>query len=353
MSNGRQLVFEDVMVGGPPPLQLTLTTIPLNQIELDPDNPRLKYSSSIADGKTAFELLFAENDTKELKEDIKRNGLFERPFVRAITDKNRSRYKDTTTHVVFEGNRRIACFQQLALEDNTNPMWQAVPVRVLPEHTSDRQLAMMLGQFHVAGKLDWNAHERAGHIYHMSEVLKMPEEEIKSCLHMGKPAIDKAVAAYRMMMETYIKIDEGTYRDKAEGKFSFFDEFYKQKALRDMLASEPQFADRFCKWVGEGRIPNGADVRRLPAILADGHAYRSFVETALKDNPWQRAVGALELSDVSSKSDFFKKLKLLISASKKATMGDVTDARKAAGRSLIQEAKGVLDMIQKQADHAA
>src|SRR5262249_1941967 len=107
------------------------------------------------------------------------------------------------------------------------------------------------------------------------------------------------------------------------------------------------------KWVGEGRIPNGADVRRLPSVLADGHAYRSFVETAMKDAPWQRAVAALELSDVSEKSDFFKKLKLLIAASKKATMGDVTDAKKAAGRSLIQEARNVLDFIQKQADHAA
>lgn len=349
MVDNVQLVFEDVMVGGPPPLQLELTTVPLKDVFLDLDNPRLRYSQSIGNGKTPFELLFEEEDTRKLKEDIKRNGLFERPFVRRVRDE----LKDSVRYVAFEGNRRVACFQQLHSEDPDNPQWQSVPVRILPDHTSPKQQALMLGQFHVAGKLRWDAHERAGHIYQMSEVLKMPEDEIKLCLHMGAPAINKAVAAYRMMMQTYVVIDHGRYRDKAEGKFSFFDEFFKQKQLRSKLQSDNAFADDFCRWVGEGRIPNGLDVRRLPDVLADGPAYRAFIGTPLDDNPWGKAIAALELSDVSEKSDFYKKAKLLIGSARKATMGDVADARKPAGRTLLKEAKEAIEFIMKQADHAA
>jgi hypothetical protein len=88
-----------------------------------------------------------------------------------------------------------------------------------------------------------------------------------------------------------------------------------------LYAADPKFADQFCRWVGEGRLPTGVDVRRLDAVMKDGHAYRSFTETALKDGPWKRAIAALELSDVSEKSDFYRKLKLLIQATKKANMG--------------------------------
>jgi len=341
-----QLVFEDVMVGGPPPLQLELATVPLAAVALDPNNPRLRYAKS-ATGKSAFELLFEEDDTKKLKEDIKRNGLFERPFVRRTTLMN------GVSYVAFEGNRRIACYQQLNAEDPSNQLWQNIPVRILPPSTTDRQLALMLGQFHVAGKLKWNPHERAGHIYQMAEVLKMPDDEIKLCLHMGKPAIDKAVASYKMMMEVFIVIDGGSYKTDVEGKYSYFDEFFKQKDLREKHRSDPHFAEDFCRWVGEQRIPTGADVRRLAAILRDGPAYRAFVSTA-PDNgqAWQAAINSLELSDVSQKSDFFKKVKLLIKAAGDATMGDVSDAQKPAGRQLIRDAKARLDTILKQAEHA-
>jgi hypothetical protein len=352
-----QLVFEDVMVGGPPPLQLELTTVPLSQIELDLENPRLRYARTVVGHDvTPADIMFDTDsamgdETRKLKEDIKKNGLFERPFVR----RKRDELTGTVSYVAFEGNRRIACFNQLHSEDPSNPQWQSVPVRVLPDHTSELQLALMLGQFHVAGKLKWNAHERAGHVYRMSEDLKMPIDDIKVCLHMGKPAIEKAVAAYKMMMKVFVAVDNGRYARDADGKWSYFDEFYKQPDLKAQLKSDPLFAQDYCRWVGSGRLPNAMDVRRLPAVMKHGIAYRAFTTTDISersDAAWNAAVNALEISDVSQKSDFFKKLKALIASAKTATMGDVHDAKKPAGRELIREARDRLDGIMRQGEIA-
>lgn len=341
-SVNNQLQFEDVFVGNPPPLRIEYTDAPVENLELDPDNPRLRYRQQV-DNKPAMEVLFESQDTKHLKEDIKQNGLFERPFVRRRPE---SKYR------MFEGNRRAACFIMLHREQPDDPRWQLMPVRVLPEGVSDQQLASMLCQFHVAGKLKWDAHERAGMIFDMAERLKMPDDSLKTILHLGVPAIHKAVAAYRMMMEKYTVVENGRYKEQAEGKFSFFDEFQKKKPLRDLSEHDSFFADDFCRWVGEGRIPRAEDVRKLSDILADPVAERAFKQSEPAE-AFRRAQETLERNDASRKSNFFRKLKEAIDAGQKATVTDFTTASSTSGRQLIQDARAVLDLIHRHSDTSA
>lgn len=338
--NDVQLQFEEVMVGKPPPLKIEYAILPTDKLDLDPENPRLRYRHSM-DGTPAIEALFEAQDTRHLKEDIKANGLFDRPFVRRNAKGGR--------YTVFEGNRRVACYKVLHAEAPDDPQWQAMPARILPDGVSNQQLAAMLAQFHVNGKLHWNAHERAGHIFQMTEVLKMPDDTVKTILHLGKPAIDKAVAAYRMMMEKFITIDGGRYKDQAEGKFSYFDEFQKKKQLREASKADSFFADDFCRWVGEGRIPRAEDVRQLPDILADSIADRAFRQNEPAE-AFRRAVEALERNDASRKSSFFFKLKQAIEAGQKAQVTDFTIAASASGRQLLNDARAVLDLINRHAD---
>lgn len=334
-----QLQFEDVLVGKPPPLRIEYATIPIDKLDLDPNNPRLRYRQ-LVDGTPAIEALFEAQDTKHLKEDIKQNGLFERPFVRRGKD---GRF------TLFEGNRRAACYMVLHRENPDDEQWHTMPARILPEGVSDQQLAAMLGQFHIAGKLHWNSHERAGHIFDMTERLKMPDDTVKTILHLGKPAIDKAVAAYRMMMEKFITIEGGRYKDQAEGKFSYFDEFQKKKQLRDLAKIDSFFTDDFCKWVGEGRIPRAEDVRQLPDILADAVAERAFKQNDAAE-AFRRARETLERNDASRKSNFFKQLKAAIEAGQKATVTDFATASSASGRQLLQDARAILDQIHRHSE---
>lgn len=339
MLDSAQLSFEDVFVGGPPPLRIEYAEVPIELIDLDPDNPRLRYRSQL-DGATHAEILLREQSTKHLKQDIKLNGLLERPYVM----RHGGRY------IAKEGNRRTTVFADLHKDEPEDSRWQKMPVRVLPDATTEQQMATMLAQWHVTGKDPWSAHERAGHIYYMSETLNMPDETIKTVLHMGMPAINKAVAAYKMMMERFVTVDGGAFKDQGEGKFSFFDEFHKQKYLRDRVKSDSFFESDFCRWVGEGRLPRAEDVRLLPTILQNPHAERLFRETEAS-SAIRIASEALEKTDPTRRSDFFKQLKSLISAGGKANVTDFRTAATVNGRQLLQDARALLESINRHADN--
>lgn len=334
-----QLKYETVLVGAPPPLRIEYTDVPTDLIDFDPENPRLRYRSSF-DNTTAGEMLLSEQSTKFLKVDIKANGLFERPYVMRHGER----------FIAKEGNRRLSVYQDLLKEDPTNPQWQTMPVRILPDSTTPQQMAIMLAQWHVTGKDPWSAHERAGHIYQMSEVLHLPDEVIKATLHMGMPTINKAVAAYRMMMERYVVIDGGVFREHAEGKFTFFDEFYRAKGLRDRMKTDPFIQDDFCRWVGEGRVPTSENVRLLPAILANPMAERLFRESE-KDQAFRRAADTLEANDPTRKSKFFTKIKELLEAGAKATVADFRTAATPNGRQLLHDARAMIETISRHADN--
>lgn len=97
------------------------------------------------------------------------------------------------------------------------------------------------------------------------------------------------------------------YAKDGERKWSYFDEFYKSKDLREMLKVDSELADDFCRWVGDGRIPEGADVRRLGAILKNAPAAKKFWEGPVK-TAFAEAQKIVHATDPEQNSDFFKLL---------------------------------------------
>ena len=41
----------------------------------------------------------------------------------------------------------------------------------------------------------------------------------------------------------------------------------RSKELRDEIKKRPEFGETFCRWVGEKRLAEGAQVRQLSALL--------------------------------------------------------------------------------------
>jgi hypothetical protein len=295
------------------PLFLKHTRVPLTSLNFDPDNPRLRYLRELNPGKSDEELLFLENDTKWLKEDIKQNGLLDAPYVKEGVNGN---------HLVSEGNRRLACLKTLAAENPDDARFVTIQVRVLPPETTPEQLALLMASFHVAGKLQWAAHEKAGHIHHMKHVLQIPEEELKSTLHMGAPAINKAAESYRIMSEVFCTIDNGAYKKEADGKWSFFAELIKDKTLRSKHEKEPAFAETFSRWVGEKRIKNAEDVRVLPDILNSARA-RHLFENMPVEEAFRLAKNEADSKNPANTSKFYKQLKSLLDTLMVAPFQDV------------------------------
>jgi len=326
--NGGQQSFEEIMLHRPPPLRIQHTRAAVELIDFDPDNPRLRYLRSLNPGISDSDLLFKDNDTKWLKADIKEKGLLDAPYVKRTPDGRL---------ICVEGNRRLACEKSLATEFPDDPKFKEIQVRVLPENTTPEQAALLMASFHVAGKVQWDAHEKAGHIYHMISVLNIPDEELKNTLHMGVPAIKRTAESFRVLREVFCKVDGGKYAKDADGKWSFFAEMVKDKDVRKLHEKDPTFAEQFSRWVGEGRLTKAEDVRSLDAILGQARA-RHLFETSPVADAFRLAQAETDLSNPENMSRFYRQLRTLLDVLLQAPFQDVQLAgTNDAARLLLQD----------------
>ena len=173
-----------------------------------------------------------------------------------------------TSGVVYEGNCRLAALQRLCLDYPGQPGFCAPPCEVLPDDFDEEARLLFLGDCHVAGKQKWDAQEVAEHVYRMVTQLNKPHDFIARTLRMSKTTVGRYVDAYEML-SAYLR----TYPFPGnQYKWSYFFEFQKKKPLRDRRKDDPEFEERFGRWVEEGRLRRGEEVRRLPELLEDDEA---------------------------------------------------------------------------------
>jgi hypothetical protein len=311
------MVFEEILLHEPPPLRIEHARIDIEKIDFDPENPRLRYLKELYPDKTDLDLLFdQESDTAWLMKDIKDKGVIDPIYVRRVGD----RYK------CIEGNRRTACQKKLHEAEPLNPRFFSMPARILPEKTTEEQTALLMASFHVAGKVKWAPHEKAGHIYVMLRKMRIPEAELSTTLHMGVPALKREAESFAILEEVYKKVDGGKYADTAQHKWSFFSEMLKIKDLRLKHQSDPNFAAEFCRWIGEGRLPNAVDIRSLPDILSKSKARYLFLNEAPGDGPdgaFGKAKRETDETKPGNVSKLFKQLEKVLEACKAAPFGDI------------------------------
>jgi hypothetical protein len=328
-SGKHQMIFEEIMLLDPPPLRIKHARIPVTQIQFDPENPRLKYLKELFPGKKEKDLLFENADTNWLLKDVHSKGLLDPIYVREIGD---------SQYLVVEGNRRTAVMTELNDKYPDDPRFCLMPARILPPHTTPQQEALLMASFHVAGKVKWDAHEKAGHIFKMLHEMRIPLEEMSTTLHMGQPKIKQIADSYALF-EHFKRMDDGAYANEAAGKWSFFDEMLKVKYFREGYREQGQeFADRFCRWVGEGRIPRAENVREIEEILKRTTA-RHLFETEPPKVAFEKAKREVDHSNPGRRSKFFAELEKVISLGRKADLMELDMARdNEAARDTVIEA---------------
>jgi hypothetical protein len=293
-------LIEEITIAGET-IQLEHVDIALDKIELDEENPRIQYRLALLKGtKPLDEVILGMPEVTKLRKDIELNrGLRER----IIVQKNG---KDV--YKALEGNCRTVCYRSLAANPKykDDPTWKTIPARVLPKDIDPKKVAILLSDLHVAGKIQWKAHEKAGQIFRMSRELKMPQGDIATYLRQSKTTVNRYLDAYTFMRDRFFTIDNGKYASEGENKWSFFDELFRSKELREQIKDE-EFADDFCRWVGDGRLPDGANVRDLPKILTHPEAKKKF-EKLPKETAFEEAIKLVEAADPEHGSDFFRQL---------------------------------------------
>jgi hypothetical protein len=296
-----KLMVEEVTVDGAP-FTLEHIDIPLDKVELDENNPRIQYRLALEKGgKTLEEVILGMPEVTKLRKDIELNkGLREKIIVQKQAN---GKYK------VLEGNCRTVCYRSLRSmpKFKGSDLWNTISARAVPKDVEERKVAILLADQHVAGKISWKAHEKAGMIFRMSRELNMNQGDIATYLRQSKTTVGRFLDAYTFMKDKFLTIDNGKFAADGENKWSFFDEFFRSKELRAELKKTPEFGDDFCRWVGEGRLSEGMQMRDLPSILKNPEARKKF-EKVSKDIAFAEAMKLVEAADPEQGSDFFKLL---------------------------------------------
>jgi hypothetical protein len=225
---------------------------------------------------------------------------------------------------VAEGNCRVACYLKLNKAQPRDERWQTIPALRLPTTITERQVAMLQGQCHVAGKNKWRAYEKAGHIYTMSKTLNIDSQSIAKSLGMQKRVVERLVEQYEVMKTKLLP------RLKSGGldKWSHIDEFFKRAELEDDR-KDPAKVEEFLDLVATDKLKGGADVRKLSKIWKNKKATR-----ALKKEGVSKAIAIVGRADPTVDSPVFRKMKELSETINKMDSRDLQrlrEERKAQG----------------------
>lgn len=324
-------LVDEIVLGGVK-VQVRGMDLALDDIQLDPTNPRLANTLAAADlapdkvQSRMAELLWGDRDVQKLFRSVYDNGgLVERVIVRS-------------NGVVAEGNCRTVVYRRLSAMYPGEARWKTIPARVLPEDITDRQVAVLLGELHVGGKNEWSPFEKAGHIHKLAHQFGLTQEEIAKLLRTSKTLINHNIHAFDAMKNHYMLAfpGPGAYR-----KFSYFLELYKKPELRDWVKDDPEALTDFVEWVGTEKIAKGEDVRELVDVISNRRALAAF-----KSNGREAALKVLEEARPELTSPLFKLMIEMTEALEDARLDDIQRVRKdrnGGAKAIVRNLKASLD----------
>src|SRR3989337_2818848 len=160
------------------------------------ENPRINYIISrhppkkITQEFIEQELLKLES-TKERIKDLEENkGLLDEVYV--------------VGNKVVEGNTRLCAYRRLSKKYPDAPHWKFIKARILQDDVTDEELFYILGTFHIKGKTEWDAYEKAAYIYKMIKVLKKNPEDVATQLGIHRKTVESKLRAYETMSKKYL-----------------------------------------------------------------------------------------------------------------------------------------------------
>ena len=333
------LVVDEITLDGKR-VQVQSVDLPLERVRLDPRNPRIANTVALSlteEGdalqKKLEALLWEDGDVRDLYRQVLINkGLVERIIVR----------QDGT---VVEGNCRTVVYRKLRQKQPSDPTWRQIPARMLPADIGARDVAILLGEMHVAGKNTWTPFEKAGHVYRLHEEFALTQDEIAQRLRMSKSKVNQLIRAFDIMKNKFLPKYPGPARSR---KFSYFEELFKKPDLRDWVLNTPGAEDMFVDWVGKEKIDQGVHVRDLPAILEDPDAIK-----ALTKDGFAAAQRVIEEDNPALTSKLFKRMVEMTESLKKAQLNDIQRVRKGSNsraRRIVEELNDSLQHFRELCD---
>ena len=274
--------------------------LPIDQVELDLENPRIKqwleiYGDDITSEGIALALSASSGTSSTstystLKESIKVNqGIINPIIVNKGLDGRL---------VVIEGNTRLQIYKEFAAVDPDGP-WKEI-IAIVYDNLPVEQIHAIRLQTHLVGPREWDPFSKAKYLNQLSNIDKLPMAMIISFCGGKGAEIRKLIDAYTDMMRYYFpKADEAGI-DPDPREFSKFAEL-QNRSIKDALAVHHYTEADFAVWVIKGNVDNAQNVRKLPAILANPTARAVFLKSNISEavKYLNTSKGTVDLSSVS------------------------------------------------------
>ena len=204
------------------------TTLPVDHLLLDEENPRLASLASDDETQTdLIRLLWEEEAVEEVALSIAENGYFEHePLLVIPHEKKKDRY------VVVEGNRRLAAVLLLRSKELRGKL----KVTELPEISAPKRTALdampvvvfegrepvwaYLGFRHIHGTREWDSFSKAQYVANVHERFGIPLAEIARRIGDKNSTVERFYRGYAVLMQAE-KAGVFAREDRAKNKFYF------------------------------------------------------------------------------------------------------------------------------------
>jgi hypothetical protein len=284
----------------------------IDDLTLDPTNPRIQYligrqAEPITQDRLD-ELLWAKDQVKALGQAIKQNGGVYDPI---IVQKHDGRY------LVREGNSRTVATRHIAAQHADDNRFTTVPAMVFDDGAlSEDDIAVLLADMHVTGKIRWDAYEQAKHVSTLYKVHGKTYDWLATHLRLSKSKITQQLKAYQWTTDYLSEHPDPKNLDK----FSFFDELARKRDLADRYTDDLEFQQRFNRWLTDGRLNDSKQVRQLPMLLDNAQATK-----VLDEKGYVAAARVLVSEDPALGSDLYDAVKRATDKLTKAPADEIRD----------------------------
>lgn len=229
--------------------------VKIHDLYFNPDNPRI-YSELNTPGvepdqDEILHIMLDKDHVKVLINSIRANGGVTDPLLVRGSDYN-----------VIEGNSRLAACH--ALYDKYPDRFGYVKCDIILDSISEDDEFLLLAQYHIEGKKNWEPYEIAGLVWRRYQQ-GVQKDKIKSELKHYVSSVSKI----NQMIETYQLMVDHNIREKS--KWSYFEEYVKSVHIKKVRQKHPEFDNLFIKKLTDGEIEKAIDVRlKLTTIAKAG-----------------------------------------------------------------------------------
>ena len=258
-----------------------LEMLPIDTIELDKENPRIKHFLEMYTDITSEMIALALTDSssgdtstsyRALRDSIKVSKGIIHPIV--------VNHNEDNTYTVIEGNTRLQIYKEFAESQPEGP-WNTIPCLIYNQLSRVEKHEIRL-QSHLVGPRDWDPYSKAKYLYQLSEVEHLPMNAIISMCGGGKTEIESYISAYVYMERYYRAYIKRSGLEFNTRDFSKFVE-YQKSTIKNAIKRRNIAEDEFAKWVAEGNIDKAQGVRAIPKIFHDDEAFNIFLKSNITE----------------------------------------------------------------------